>query len=185
MLSFKESLKILKETKALIEGHFILSSGLHSDKYVQCAKLLSKPDKSKEFCISLSEKIKEYYNNGYMIVIFTNQTKKWKHQQIKNVISLLEIPVFIVIATAKVTHKPNSVLFNVLIAPNNIDKDNSFFVGDALGRKSDHSDCDKRFAENIGVKVYSPEEMFLDISNITIPDIPIKEVPEIIIMVTN
>ena len=132
---------------------------------------------------NIPEKIKEYYNNGYMIVIFTNQTKKWKHQQIKNVISLLEIPVFIVIATAKVTHKPNPVLFNVLIAPNNIDKDNSFFVGDALGRKSDHSDCDKRFAENIGVKVYSPEEMFLDISYITIPDIPIKEVPEIIIMV--
>ena len=74
---------------------------------------------------NIPEKIKEYYNNGYMIVIFTNQTKKWKHQQIKNVISLLEIPVFIVIATAKVTHKPNPVLFNVLIAPNNIDKDNS------------------------------------------------------------
>ena len=30
MLSLKESLKILKETNALIEGHFILSSGLHS-----------------------------------------------------------------------------------------------------------------------------------------------------------
>ena len=105
---------------------------------------------------NIPEKIKEYYNNGYMIVIFTNQTKKWKHQQIKNVISLLEILVFIVIATAKVARKPNSVLFNVLIAPNNIDKDNSFLVGDALGRKSDHPDCDKRFAENIGVKVYSP-----------------------------
>ena len=43
MLSFKESLKILKETKAFLEGHFILSSGLHSDQYVQCAKLLSNP----------------------------------------------------------------------------------------------------------------------------------------------
>ena len=30
-----------KETKALIEGHFILSSGLHSPKYVQCAQLMS------------------------------------------------------------------------------------------------------------------------------------------------
>jgi|TARA_B100000242_G_scaffold287932_1_gene255479 orotate phosphoribosyltransferase len=61
-------LKILKETKALIEGHFILSSGLHSDKYVQCAKLLSKPDKSKEFCISLSEKIKENFQNFNLIL---------------------------------------------------------------------------------------------------------------------
>ena len=32
MLSYKESLKILKETNALLEGHFVLSSGLHSDK---------------------------------------------------------------------------------------------------------------------------------------------------------
>ena len=59
MLSYKESLKILKETKALIEGHFVLSSGLHSDKYVQCAQLLSKPEKSRQICQSLAEKIKE------------------------------------------------------------------------------------------------------------------------------
>mgnify|MGYP007000179523 len=43
MLSYKESLKILKETNALLEGHFILSSGLHSSQYIQCAQLLSKP----------------------------------------------------------------------------------------------------------------------------------------------
>ncbi len=57
MLSSEESLKILKETNALLEGHFILSSGLHSPKYVQCAKLMSNPEKAKEICISLSEKI--------------------------------------------------------------------------------------------------------------------------------
>ena len=60
MLSYKESLKILKETKALLEGHFILSSGLHSDQYVQCAKLLSHPKKAEIICSSLCEKIKEY-----------------------------------------------------------------------------------------------------------------------------
>jgi orotate phosphoribosyltransferase len=58
MLSYEESLKILKETKALIEGHFILSSGLHSSKYIQCAQLLSKPHKATGICISLAEKIK-------------------------------------------------------------------------------------------------------------------------------
>ena len=58
MLSFEESLKILKETKAIIDGHFILSSGLHSGKYVQCAQLLSKPEKASKICISLAEKIK-------------------------------------------------------------------------------------------------------------------------------
>ena len=68
MLSYKESLKILKETDALLEGHFILSSGLHSDKYVQCAKLLSKPGRAKEICLSLAEKIKEKYQNIDLIL---------------------------------------------------------------------------------------------------------------------
>ena len=47
MLSYKESLEILKESKALLEGHFILSSGLHSSQYIQCAQLLSKPHLSR------------------------------------------------------------------------------------------------------------------------------------------
>ena len=46
MLSLKKSLNILKKTNALLEGHFVLSSGLHSSKYIQCAKLLSNPDKA-------------------------------------------------------------------------------------------------------------------------------------------
>ena len=57
MLSYEESFKILKETKALLEGHFILSSGLHSSKYVQCAQLLSKPVQAADICRSLAEKI--------------------------------------------------------------------------------------------------------------------------------
>ena len=63
MLSYNESLKILKETNALLEGHFILSSGLHSNQYVQCAKLLSHPKQAKIICASLSEKIKNHFVN--------------------------------------------------------------------------------------------------------------------------
>ena len=62
MLSYKESLKILKETEALLEGHFILSSGLHSDQYVQCAKLLSHPNKAEIICSSLCEKIRKFFD---------------------------------------------------------------------------------------------------------------------------
>ena len=62
MLSYKESLKILKETNALLEGHFILSSGLHSKQYIQCAKLLSHPKKAELICSSLTEKIKQKFN---------------------------------------------------------------------------------------------------------------------------
>jgi len=68
MLSYKESLKILKETDALLEGHFILSSGLHSDKYVQCAKLLSKPDKANQICLSLADKIKKQFKDIDLIL---------------------------------------------------------------------------------------------------------------------
>ncbi len=68
MLSYNESLKILKESNALLEGHFILSSGLHSGHYVQCAKLLSYPSKAKIICESLTEKIKKKYNNIDLIL---------------------------------------------------------------------------------------------------------------------
>ena len=68
MLSSEESLKILKETKALIEGHFILSSGLHSPKYVQCAQLMSKPSQAVRICQSLVEKIQSEFNDIDLIL---------------------------------------------------------------------------------------------------------------------
>ncbi len=68
MLSYEESLKILKDTKALLEGHFILSSGLHSSQYIQCAKLLSVPKSAKLICESLAEKIKNKYKDIDMIL---------------------------------------------------------------------------------------------------------------------
>ena len=68
MLSLKESLKILKETNALIEGHFILSSGLHSPKYVQCAQLMSKPNQATKICDSLASKIKSEFRDFDLIL---------------------------------------------------------------------------------------------------------------------
>ena len=59
MLSLKNSLAVLRKTNALLEGHFVLSSGLHSPNYVQCAKLLSYPSKANKICLSLSKKIKK------------------------------------------------------------------------------------------------------------------------------
>ena len=63
MLSLKNSLVVLKKTNALLEGHFILSSGLHSPKYIQCAKLMSHPHLASKICISLSKKIKKNFKN--------------------------------------------------------------------------------------------------------------------------
>ena len=61
MLSHKKSLNILKKTNALLEGHFVLSSGLHSSKYIQCAKLLSFPFEADKICKSLANKIKKNF----------------------------------------------------------------------------------------------------------------------------
>ena len=68
MLSLKNSLVVLKRTKALLEGHFVLSSGLHSAKYVQCAKLLSHPNLASKICTSLAEKIKKNFKKIDLIL---------------------------------------------------------------------------------------------------------------------
>ena len=68
MLSLKKSLNILKKTDALLEGHFILSSGLHSSKYIQCAKLLSFPFKADKICRSLANKIKKNFKKIDLIL---------------------------------------------------------------------------------------------------------------------
>ena len=68
MLSHKKSLNILKKTNALLEGHFILSSGLHSSKYIQCAKLLSFPNLAEKICKSLANQIKKKYQNIDLIL---------------------------------------------------------------------------------------------------------------------
>jgi len=68
MLSLKNSLAVLKRTNALLEGHFVLSSGLHSNKYIQCARLLSFPRLANKICISLSKKIKKNFKKVDLII---------------------------------------------------------------------------------------------------------------------
>ena len=68
MLSHKKSLNILRKTNALLEGHFVLSSGLHSSKYIQCAKLLSFPHLADKICKSLANKIKKNFKNFDLIL---------------------------------------------------------------------------------------------------------------------
>jgi orotate phosphoribosyltransferase len=68
MLSLKKSLNILKKTDALLEGHFVLSSGLHSSKYIQCAKLLSFPYLAEKICKSLANKIKKNFKKIDLIL---------------------------------------------------------------------------------------------------------------------
>ena len=68
MLSHKKSLDILKKTNALLEGHFVLSSGLHSSRYIQCAKLLSHPHQAEKICKSLAGKINKNFKKIELIL---------------------------------------------------------------------------------------------------------------------
>lgn len=52
-------LKVFREYSALLEGHFILSSGLHSDRYIQCALVLQHPRVAEELCVELGPKLGE------------------------------------------------------------------------------------------------------------------------------
>ncbi|MGH9451590.1 MAG: orotate phosphoribosyltransferase [Terriglobia bacterium] len=51
-------LEIFRAHKALLDGHFILSSGLHSDRYIQCALVLQHPRVAEQLCAALAEKFK-------------------------------------------------------------------------------------------------------------------------------
>jgi orotate phosphoribosyltransferase len=51
--------EILKECDALLEGHFLLSSGKHSNRYVQCAKVLRYPDKAEQVLKVVVDQIKD------------------------------------------------------------------------------------------------------------------------------
>jgi orotate phosphoribosyltransferase len=54
----QDILEILKETDAFLEGHFLLSSGKHSDQYVQCAKVLRFPDQAEKVLKPVVEQLK-------------------------------------------------------------------------------------------------------------------------------
>lgn len=58
MLSEDAVLNEFREAGALLEGHFILSSGFHSTAYLQCARVLMEPRRAERLCASLAEKIR-------------------------------------------------------------------------------------------------------------------------------
>ena len=56
----KEIIQIFKKEKALLSGHFLLSSGLHSPNYMQCALVLQKPWVAEKLCKALGKKLAKY-----------------------------------------------------------------------------------------------------------------------------
>lgn len=102
----------------------------------------------------------DLYKKGWGLIVFTNQTKMWKVEQIKMVLESLQIPILVCIAMEKAEHKPDTIMWNTAVGLKKWDKEVSFYVGDAMGRKCDWSNTDKLFADAIMVKTVTPEEMF-------------------------
>ncbi|MBL7074797.1 orotate phosphoribosyltransferase [candidate division KSB1 bacterium] len=65
MLSKQEILSVFKETGALLNGHFLLSSGLHSPQYFQCAKVLQYPWHAERLC----GEIANYFSDSKVDVV--------------------------------------------------------------------------------------------------------------------
>ena len=55
-LTKEDILGIFKETGALLEGHFILTSGLHSDRYFQCARVFQYPWHAEILCRGIADR---------------------------------------------------------------------------------------------------------------------------------
>ncbi len=59
-LTNEQILEVFKKTEGILHGHFLLTSGRHSDTYMQCAKLFVHPEESAYLCGALSEQLKEF-----------------------------------------------------------------------------------------------------------------------------
>ncbi|EJU05701.1 PNK3P-domain-containing protein [Dacryopinax primogenitus] len=125
------------------------------------------------------KKVKEAHTTGYSVVIFTNQSQahrkatigtaniaEWKKKVGLVASALGDIPFQILAANAKDEfRKPMTGMWDAVVNVFkkdgvDIDYEASFFVGDAAGRQGDHSGVDRKFADNVGIRFYVPEEYF-------------------------
>ncbi|KAG7697823.1 hypothetical protein KL933_002874 [Ogataea haglerorum] len=133
---------------------------------------------------------------NYTVVIFSNQAAvvnapgskslKILTTKMDDIFDHLETPVIYYASTRKsrkdksqhdldlytLFRKPNTGMFSQFLqdyqlTEDMLDRDNSFFVGDAAGRRMDFSDSDLKFAENLRLRFYSPEEYFPSMKHVT------------------
>jgi bifunctional polynucleotide phosphatase/kinase len=126
------------------------------------------PDSANDWCVI------EYPGNNMLdvlfrtsknanLVIITNQAGKNKElikERLRQIVEHLcwtELEFILFCALEKDKYrKPHTTIWDEFLSTH-ADKDSSFFVGDAAGRKGDHSCVDRAFAANIGIKFFTPE----------------------------
>jgi len=132
----------------------------------------------------VATKLKALHDDGYKLVIMTNQSDIGKAAspqtrekfitekvgRLTGFVSMIGLPFQVFVATAKNKvpdpyRKPATGMWSYLIEKCNggiqPDMDKCFFVGDAAGRKKDHSDTDKGFAEAAKLKFFTETQYFL------------------------
>ncbi len=65
----QEILQEFASSEAILKGHFILSSGLHSDTYMQCARVLMEPKRAEKLCAELANKIIERLGKNFADIV--------------------------------------------------------------------------------------------------------------------
>ncbi len=65
----QEILQEFEQAKAILKGHFILSSGLHSDTYMQCARVLMDAKRSEKLCSELAKKIENKLGKNFADIV--------------------------------------------------------------------------------------------------------------------
>lgn len=65
----QEILQEFSSSEAILKGHFILSSGLHSDTYMQCARVLMDPKRAERLCSQLAKKVIDRLGNNSVDIV--------------------------------------------------------------------------------------------------------------------
>jgi len=117
---------------------------------------------------AILNKLRELHNNDYCIVIISNQKTLKKSTKIKtqwltkieNIGKYIKIP-FKIFASlnSDIYRKPMMTFWRMVESHIQVDKQASFFCGDACGRLTDHGDTDLKFALNNNLTFYTPEEI--------------------------
>ena len=143
---------------------------------------LIKPKSGKKFPINYNDwqflysntksKLLDYYNDNYSIIIISNQSKIDINdftRKLTNIIESLSIELIIYVALNKNKYrKPSPNFYYEFIHKEDTE---SFYCGDAAGRKGDFSNTDYKFALNCNIKFYLPEQIFLLLPKILLPPI--------------
>ena len=163
-------------SESLIKTHKILAIDLDGT--------IIKPEIGKIFPISAEDwvfafnmkNLRDYAKDGYTVVVMSNQKGLFQGKgnltfddfksRWQNIAKTLKVPAYIIISPQDDFYrKPATGMWNFmkkhLVDENiKIDKSSSLYVGDAAGRRGDHSDVDIKFAINNDLRFMTPEEFF-------------------------